>query len=90
MAGEKISISLEVLDKQIEALDSLINDTQLSDLITDIQNTLITSQGDTVVNEIETDIQLGKLQENMLLLFQRARDFLANTHTNFFETDSAS
>lgn len=89
MATDKISISPEIVSAQIGELGTLIADTRLSALASEIKSAIETSAGNIASNEKEASAKLGSLQTNMALLFARARDFLSNTNTNFIDTDSA-
>jgi len=88
MASDKINIKPEIVEAQIKELNSLIADTRLSILVSEIQGAIETSYGSLAGNENEAGVRLGKLQANMALLYARARDFLSNTNTAFIDTDS--
>jgi len=83
-----IKVDKEVLEAQIAALKSLLDDTTPKDYYnTSLSNALASSSGDAaeVLNEINTELNGIVLQ--MYLLMERTLGFLSNAHTQFIEAD---
>ena len=86
--SEAIKINGEVLQEQINKLDTLINNVRDEDVIKNLSEKIQVSSGSTISSINDVNRSLVELNNSLFQLLSVTKDLLSNTHSSFIEADN--